>query len=420
MKANLIGIGMVVALGAGTLRADDWPAFRGPSGNGISSEKSAPTTWGPDKNIKWKVALPQKGNGSPIVSNGRVFVAGSEDKEGKVRATYCFDRKDGKQLWLKTVEFGKEMPMDPSNTPSPSTPASDGKSVVVWHGSAGLHCYDFSGKALWSRNLGEFDHRWGEGTSPVIHDGKVILNTGPGKKRVFVAAFKIATGETIWEKEEPFKGDGDSNENGKFMGSWATPIVVKVDGKDQVVCPMPTRVVAYAPEDGKLLWSCDGLRSGQGDLAYSSPVVISDICVIYGGYGGVGLAVKLGGSGDVTASHQLWRMDKKIPQSIGSGVFVGGHVYMPYENAIVCVDPKTGNQVWRERSSGVLWASLTLVGDKAYVTDQRGKTTVFKPSPEKFDPVATNDLGEGSNSTVAISDGQIFIRTFKHLYCIGE
>ena len=169
MKATLIGIVTLLALGAGTLRADlssvalaeedDWPAFRGPSGNGISSEKSAPTTWGQDKNIKWKVALPLPGNGSPIVSNGRVFLAGSEDKEGKKRALYCFDRKDGKPLWVKTVDFGKEMRTHQTNTHSPSTPASDGKSVVVWHGSAGLHCYDFEGKPLWSRDLGEFEDR---------------------------------------------------------------------------------------------------------------------------------------------------------------------------------------------------------------------------------------------------------------------
>ena len=416
MKAKLIGILAGVLVLAGALRADDWPAFRGPSGNGISSEPKAPTTWGPDKNVKWKVALPQKGNGSPIVVGGRVFIAGSEDKEGKVRALYCFDRKDGKQIWVKTVNFGKALETHQTNTHSPSTPASDGKSVVVWHGSAGLHCYDFEGKELWSRDLGEFEHAWGEGTSPVIHDGKVFLNTGPSKKKVFVAAFKLASGETLWEKDEPFKGDGEKNENDKYMGSWCTPLLYK----DQVICAMPTRVVAYAPGDGKLLWSCDGLRFDNGDLAYSSPVVVGDTCVVFGGFSGVGLGVKLGGSGDVTASHRLWRLDKKVAQSIGSGIVVGDHVYLPFENAIDCIDPKTGAQVWRQRASGGLWSSLVLIGDKAYATDQRGKTTVFKPSPEKFELVATNDLGEGSNSTPAVSNGEIFIRTFKSLYCIAE
>jgi outer membrane protein assembly factor BamB len=416
MKAKLTGIVAGVLLSAGALRADDWPGFRGPSGNGISSEPKAPTTWGPDKNIKWKVALPQKGNGSPIVASGRVFIAGSEDKDGKVRALYCFDRKDGKQLWVKTVNFGKVLETHQTNTHSPSTPASDGKSVVVWHGSAGLHCYDFEGKELWSRDLGEFEHLWGEGTSPVIHDGMVFLNSGPSKKKVFLAAFKLASGETVWEKDEPFKGDGERNENDKFMGSWSTPLVYK----DQLICAMPTRVVAYAPADGKLLWSCEGLRFSNGDLAYSSPVVVGDTCIVFGGFNGVGLGVKLGGSGDVTASHRLWRLDKKVAQSIGSGVVVGDHVYLPFENAIDCIDPKTGAQVWRQRASAGLWSSLTLIGDKAYVIDQKGKTTVFKPSPEKFELVATNDLGEGSNSTPAVSNGEIFIRTFKNLYCIAE
>jgi outer membrane protein assembly factor BamB len=204
---------MVVAAGllacAGTSSADDWPAFRGPAGDGISSEKSAPTTWAPDKNIKWKVALPQPGNGSPIVSNGRVFIAAQEDSKGLKRSLYCYDRKDGKQLWVQTIDHGKEVRTHEDNTHSPSTPAADGKKVVVWHGSAGLHCYDFDGKKLWSRDLGQLDHWWGEGTSPVIHAGKVFINSGPDKKRVFAGAYKLETGETVWEKEEPIKGDGE-------------------------------------------------------------------------------------------------------------------------------------------------------------------------------------------------------------------
>lgn len=405
---------------AGALSADDWPAFRGPAGNGISTEKKAPTEWAKDKNIKWKVALPLPGNGSPIVSNGRVFIAGSEDKDGTKRTLTCFDRKDGKQLWVKTVEFGKKVRTHDTNTPSPTTPAADGKSVVVWHGSAGLHCYDFEGKPLWSRDLGEFDHLWGEGTSPVIHDGKVFLNSGPDKKRVFVGAFKLATGETIWQIEEPFKGDGDHNEQDQFLGSWTTPVVAKVDGKDQVICAMPTRLVAYGPEDGKILWFCEGLRFDKGDLAYSSPTVVGDVCISIAGYGGPGIGVKLGGSGNVTATHQLWK-NASHAQNIGSGIAVDGLLYFPYESGrIECLDPKTGKKIWREAAKGSIWGSIVLAGGNAYVTDQRGKTIVFKPGKEKLDVVSVNDLGEPSNSTPAVSDGQIFIRTFKGLYCIGE
>src|SRR5262245_57013922 len=188
MNAKILGVAAALLVGAGSISADDWPLFRGPNGDGSSSEKSAPTTWAPDKNVKWNVPLAQPGNGSPIVSNGRVFITAQEDPEGKKRSLYCFDRKDGKQAWVKTVDFGKAARTHETNTHSPSTPAADGKKVVVWHASAGLHCYDFEGKELWSKNLGEFDHMWGEGTSPVIHDGKVFINSGPDKKRVFVGA----------------------------------------------------------------------------------------------------------------------------------------------------------------------------------------------------------------------------------------
>ena len=229
---------------AGTLGADDWPAFRGPSGNGISSEKTAPLTWSAEKNVKWKVALPQPANGSPIVSNGRVFATSAQDKDGKERSLYCFDRKNGKQLWVRTVKFDKKMPTHKTNPYCGSTPAADGERVVVWHSSAGLYCYDFEGKELWKREFGEFRHKWGYGTSPVLYKGKVILHTGPGK-RVLVTALDIKTGKTLWEKEEPQDGNGQERAKGGPMGSWATPVIFK----DQILLTMARRLVAYDPEN---------------------------------------------------------------------------------------------------------------------------------------------------------------------------
>lgn len=420
MKSWMTTLALLLPIAAAS--ADDWPAFRGPAGDGISPEKAAPAAWGKDKNIKWKVALAHPGNGSPIVSNGKVFIAGAEDKEGKVRTLTCYDRKDGKQLWEAKVDFGKAMPTHDTNPHSSSTPASNGKLVVVWHSSAGLHCYDLEGKEVWKRDLGEFEHMWGDGTSPVIHKDLVFLNTGPAKKKVFVAAFDLATGKTVWEKDEPFKGDGEYNENKKYMGSWTTPLVITHDGKEQVIVSLPTRVVAYEPKTGEVIWSCEGLRFGEGDLSYSSPILAGDTIVSIGGYGGPGIGVKLGGSGDVTATHRAWRSDKN-PQSIGSGVFVDGKIYMPFTgpNVMQCIDPKTGAVVWKERATGgETWGSMTYAAGNIYVTDKKGRTAVIKPNPAKLEVVATNDLGEPSNSTPAVSDGQIFIRTFKGLYCIAE
>lgn len=198
--------------------------------------------------------------------------------------------------------------------------------------------------------------------------------------------------------------------------------MITFEGKEQVVFSMATRLVAYAPEDGKLLWSCEGLRFSEGDLSYSSPILAGDLCVSIGGYGGPGIGAKLGGTGDVTATNRVWRNEKN-PQSIGSGVFVDGRIYIPFTgaNVIGCLDPKTGKYVWKERAtSAATWGSMIYAADRLYVTDQKGKTIVLKPNPEKLEVIGTNDLGEGSNATPAVSNGEIFIRTFKGLYCIAE
>jgi outer membrane protein assembly factor BamB len=300
----------------------------------------------------------------------------------------------------------------------------------VWHDSAGLFCYDFEGKELWSRDLGEFYHLWGHGGSPILYQGKVLLNCSPGKN-VFMTALDLETGKTLWKTDEPqelkpetvAKGFGDYNTTGGWVGSWCTPIVVKVEGKDQIVCTQPTRVVAYDPKDGRIIWWCNGIRSERDkvthDLAYSSPVVAGDVIVATGGFGGPALGVRLGGAGDVTASHRLW-WKKGNPQSIGSGVFLGDHVYIPFDGQIECRDPKTGKTVWQDRVRGGIWGSIVHVAGRCYVTDRNGATVVFKAGPEKMEVLATNELGEKSNSTPAVSDGEIFIRTFKHLYCIAE
>jgi outer membrane protein assembly factor BamB len=400
--------------------AADWASFRGPNGNGTTHEQKVPLEWSADKNIKWKVALPQPSNGSPIVSNGCVFVAGCEDKDGLKRSLYCFDRRDGKQLWVRTVDYGKKETTHGTNPHGSSTPAANGKQVVVFHSSAGLYCYDFAGKELWSRQLGEFQHMWGDGTSPLIYNDRVIMHCGPGAK-IFVTALELATGKTIWTSDEPLDGNGNNRKDKAPMGSWSTPLIAKVGGQDQIICMLPTRVVGYSPADGKILWSCEGIRGPKGDLAYSSPVISDDICVCVGGYGGPGMGFKLGGSGDITPSR-LWRVEAS-PQSIGSAVAIDGYIYRPSATPgkIECLDPDTGKVLWSDRATGgELWSSIVYAANRCYLTNQEGNTVVFKPNPDKFELLATNKLDERSNSTPAISDGEIFLSTHEHLYCVAE
>jgi len=402
---------------AGFALADDWPAFRGPDGNGAAHEDKTPLHWGPEKNIRWKVALPGPGNSSPIVSRGRVFVTCAED-EGRKRNLYCFDRRTGERLWVRTVEFPTVEPTHRSNPYCASTPVADGLYVVVWHGSAGLFCYRFDGTKVWEKDLGVIRHEWGYASSPILHRGKVILNFGPGS-RTFLVALDLRSGDLLWKFEEP--GGLDATDK-RMVGSWSTPIVVKVDGQQQILCSMPTRVIACDPISGSLLWHCGGLTNEKVDLVYASPVVSGGIGVAFTGWvNGPTIGFKLGGSGDVTASNRLWLENQ--PQRLGSGVAVDGRVYIVNAGpgTAQCMESKTGKVLWTERlDGGESWGSLVLAAGRLYVTSRRGVTTAFRPDPEKLEVLAVNDLGEPSNATPAFSDAQIFLRTDAHLYCIGE
>jgi outer membrane protein assembly factor BamB len=412
---------ILLAFSCSWVAAADWPAFRGPQGNGYAEEKSVPLEWSKEKNIRWRTELPQPGNSSPIVSNGCVFVTCAEDKEGMKRSLYCFDRRNGSQRWVRTVEYDKKEETHGTNPYCGSTPAADGKRVVAWHSSAGIFCYDFEGKQLWGQSLGEFQHIWGYGTSPIIHRDRVIMHCGPGKE-VFITALDLATGETIWKTNEPIEGDGTYRPDKNWMGSWSTPIIANVDGQEQLICSMPTRVVSYDPANGKILWFCEGIRGRKGDLVYSSPVISDGVCVAIGGFGGPGMGFRLGGMGDITDANRLWRTESN-PQSIGSGVVIGGYFYRPNEAqnaAIDCIEPKTGKVVWRENSiPGKFWGSIVYAGGRCYVTNQDGTTVVFNPKPDAFELLAKNELDETSNSTPAVSDGELFIRTHKALYCVS-
>jgi outer membrane protein assembly factor BamB len=194
LRRTTIILALLVLVGR-TARADDWPAFRGPAGNGISRESDFPLTWSREENVKWKAELPGPGNSSPIVAHGRVFVTCAED-QGRKRSLYCYDRASGNRLWVRTVSFDKVMPTHKTSPYCGSTPVAGRDRVVVWHSSAGLYCYDLDGRQLWSCDLGEFRHMWGYGSSPVLYKNRVVLNCGPGK-RVFLAAVDLDTGETI-------------------------------------------------------------------------------------------------------------------------------------------------------------------------------------------------------------------------------
>jgi outer membrane protein assembly factor BamB len=395
--------------------AENWPGWRGPRGDGTSAEKDVPTTWGPDENVRWKGKLPGPGNSSPIVWGDRVFLTQSLDKKGTERAVMCFDRGDGKLLWQKAIPFRGEDPTHGTNPYCAATPVTDGERVIASHGSAGVVCYDFAGKQLWHRDLGKFVHIWGTAASPILHGDLVILNCGPGE-RTFLVALDKKTGNEVWKVDEPGGKSGLKGAS-EWTGSWSTPRIVNIRGQDQLIMSWPNAVKAYDPKTGEVIWTCGGLTQ----LVYTSPQVTPDVVVAMSGFYGAAVAVRTGGKGDVTDSRRLWRQAQKNPQRIGSGVIVGDYLYMANAGpgTVQCFELTTGKDLWDSRRLGEdCWGSVVLAAGKLYVTDQHGDTFILAAQP-KFEQIRRNRLGEHTNASLAISDGEIFIRTDQHLWCIG-
>lgn len=273
--------------------------------------------------------------------------------------------------------------MEPTHRTNPhcaSTPVADGSNVVVWHGSAGVFCYNFEGEQRWKRDLGETRHEWGYASSPILHRGKVILNFGPGP-RTFLAAIALKDGELLWKLEEP--GGLDATDK-RMVGAWSTPLAIEVDGVPQILCSMPTRVIACDPATGALLWSCEGLATEKVDMVYGTPVVSDEIGVAFTGWiNGPAIGFKSGGSGDVTTTNRLWL--EKQTQRIGSGVVVDGRLFIVNSGPGIaqCMECKTGRILWADRlEGGESWGSVVLAAGRLYVTSRKGVTTVFRPDPE--------------------------------------
>jgi len=392
--------------------AENWPGWRGPSHNGHSGEANLPLKWSATEGIKWKARLPGPGMSSPVVWGGKVLLTQSLDREGRERALLCFDRKDGRELWRAVVPYGeKESTYASEPHYCSASPATDGERVVVSHGSAGLFCYDLNGKELWRRDFGKCEQIWGNAASPVIHGDLAILNFGPGE-RTFLVAVDKRTGKDVWKHDIPGGKYGHGQPD--WIGSWSTPIVARHGGRDTLLLTWPDALVAYEPATGRELWRCGGL----GKLVYTSPLATEDVIVAMGGFGGPALAVRPGGQGDVTATHRLW-LHPRAAQRIGSGVIVGDHVYILNATGVAeCLEWKTGRQVWNERVGAASWGSMIHAAGRLYVTTQQGETVVLAAKPE-FEVLARNPVGERSQSTPAASDGELFIRTYGHLWCVA-
>ncbi len=419
MKRTSLALVLLIITSA-TLTASNWPAWRGPTGQGHCDEKDIPLKWDgkTQQNVKWKVALANPGNSTPIVWGESIFVT-QANKGGRTRSLLCFARADGKLKWQRDVEYAEKERNWNESWYANASPVTDGERVVVSFASAGMYCFDFNGKQLWKRtDLGTWEHAFGSGSSPILHDTLAILWCGPTDKgRNYLLAVDKKTGKTVWDHDEP-------------AGSWSTPLLVKANGQNQLLLGDSRDVKGqpeakwgylkgYDPMTGKELWKCRGLNS----YVYSSPLYGNGIAVNMSGYGGSAMAVKLGGIGDIT-KDRLWMHPKPAAQRVGTGVIVGDHVYMVDENGTAhCYELKTGTDLWKEeaRLKGQTWGSFVHAEGRLYLLMKNGSTLVLAAKPT-LDILATNALGTGenTNSSLAISNSQIFIRTSRHLWCIEQ
>lgn len=414
----------VAFLFAPPLPAAPWPAWRGSQGDGTTPEKAFPLHWSPTRNVRWRTELPDRGNSTPIVWGDRVFLTQAVEQDHS-RTVRAYDRATGRELWKAGTVWERPEETHEDNPYCAASPVTDGERVIAAFGSAGVWAFDVEGKKLWNRDLGPQRHQWGHASSPVLHGDRVFVYHGPGPNAKAYALDK-KSGATLWEVELPepvptVRTDGFKGRAPGVVGSFGTPLVTRAGDRTELVLSLPESLRALAPDDGRELWRADGLNP----LVYTSPFAADGLVVAMGGFNGSSLAVRTGGRGDVTATHRVWHEIRSKKNRIGPAVAHQGHIYLVnMEGFLECLELATGRQLWEERLDGPgaqdgSWSALALAGDRLYAMNRSGDGFVIRASP-RFEVLATNTVAEPLNASPALADGEILLRTWKALWCLGE
>ncbi|MFO0966779.1 MAG: PQQ-binding-like beta-propeller repeat protein [Gemmataceae bacterium] len=391
-----------------TAHAEDWPRFRGPRGDGTSAETSFPTRWSPKENILWKAKLPGPGSSSPIVWKDRVFVTCFTGTKGPeiVRHLFCFDRNKGDILWKK--DFPAPQPENDyasyllQHGFASSTPVTDGDKLYVYFGKDGVRCFDLDGALVWHELVGKAINGFGSGSSPVLFEDKLLVNATV--ELGALVALDRKSGKRLWKAST--------------SDCWATPVVVTLpDGKREVILNAMNAVYGYDLDSGKEKWFVDTI----GGHISSTPLVKDGVVyVMNSSLGGKHvLAIRPGGSEDVTKTHVIWK-NTKAGASHCSPLLVDGR-FVFISGQAFALDLKKGDIVKQERLDGTknLYSSPILAGDKIILFTRDAGAYVL--NAKDLSVIAHNDLGDASaiNASPALSVGRIYIRSNTQLYCIG-
>ncbi|MFO0801808.1 MAG: PQQ-binding-like beta-propeller repeat protein [Gemmataceae bacterium] len=400
-------------LASGFAFAEDWPVWRGPRADGTVTDSGFVTTWSATENVKWKTLIPGTGHSSPVVSKGKVFVTACREAE-RERVLYCVDRASGKILWEKVAVVSDLEKKHGENSWASSTPACDGERVFVSFldkPHMRVYAFDYSGNKVWEKTPGEFHSVHGFGVAPMIYKDLVILNAdqdAPKGLKAYIVALDRKTGEEKWRIDRPTK-----------LRSYCPPVIVEAAGKKQMVLTGSKCVASYDPDTGAQLWIIDGPT----EQFVSSMVYHDGLVLLTAGFPVHWvMAIDPSGSGNVTKTHVKWS-HKNEGGYVPSPVAAAGKLFVVDDKLgfASCWDVKTGKEYWKEKLGGATGyhASAVAAEGRVYFTNDAGVTFVVKADGE-LDVLAKNALGEKVYASPAFSDGDIFHRSEKHLWCIGK
>ena len=394
-------------------RAEDWPQFRGPTGQGVSTAMDVPIEWSATNNITWKVDIAGQGWSSPVLAGGRIYLTTAIGAGSSAVSLHvlCIDAHDGKTIW--DIEAFKADPaaaraMHQKNSPASATPiVADGK-LYAHFGHLGTAALDLSGKVLWRQTSLKYPPVHGNGGSPVLLGDELIFNCD-GAAAPFVVALDAGTGNVKWKSLR--------NTAAKRMFSFSTPLVIEVGGVTQVISPGSGFVGAYDPADGHEIWRG---RYGEGYSVVPRPVFAGGLLFLSSGFDfPILYAINPDGAkGDATANHVAWTQRTGAPCT-PSVLAVGSEIYFVSDNGrATCADARTGMVLWFHQMGGGFSASPVLAEGRIYFQNETGKGFVVK-ADKKFTLLAENDLEERSLASYAVTDHALFIRTEKHLWKVG-
>ena len=401
---------------------ENWARFRGPNGQGISDATGLPLRWNAGENIAWKTYIPGEGWSSPVVWNDHVFLTTATD-DGKNCHVIAVDRKTGRILWNKIVFTQKpQQHRHEMNSYATPTPVTDGKNVFVVFSGGGIAALDFDGNVRWINADLDYYSQHGMGTSPILYGDLLLLAVNPSNReepkglgwqepwdKSYLLALDKNTGKERWR-----------GKRGMSRIAHATPVVMQVGGKDQIISPAGNVIQGFDPADGKLIWTV----ASNGEPCVPSPAIGNGL--VYSTPSGTDpiRAVRPDGQGDCTATHIAWEQSRNSPM-ISSFLYVKPCLYTCSDGgAFSCLDAATGEILWQLRlRSGALNPSPIFADGKIYVLSEQGTTTVLKPSEDPKKPaeiIATNQLDEHCRASIAVAGKQLIIRSDNQLWCIGK